>query len=171
MKKNKIKSFFKVLILIFIVISSLQYILPKYIIVNKTPSIREGVYLLLPYDEKIPLEIGDIVVFDIPKDVKKFIKERQYISDNTHTFIKKVGATEGMKIEVKNKKLFINGIKSGNISLTDSLKRPLPQIENFVVSKGCFFPVGTHIQSFDGRYYGEIEKKSIKNKAKLLIGF
>lgn len=168
---TRIRKVAKILISVIIIISALNYILPKYIIVNKTPSIREGVYLLLPYDEKNPLEIGDIVIFDIPEDIEKFIKERQYISDDTHTFIKKVGATEGMKIEIKDNRLFINGINEGEVSSTDSLKRNLPQIDSFIVSKGHFFPIGTHLQSFDGRYYGEIDMKTIKNKAKLLIGF
>ncbi len=178
-----------------------------------------GIYLLLPYDnEKDSLNVGDIVIFDMPKDIEKFVKEREYTSNDTNTFIKTVGAIEGMSIEVREEKLFIDGKIKGEVAPTDTLEREytsndtntfiktvgaiegmsievreeklfidgkikgevaptdtfnriLPQIENFVVSKGYFFPLGTHFHSFDGRYYGQIDKKTIRNKAKLLIGF
>lgn len=172
MKANKIEKTIRILTCTSIIIMILHIILPKYIVLNKTPSIREGIYLILPYNnEKDSLNIGDIVIFDMPKDIEKFVKEREYITNDTNTFIKTVGATEGMSIEVREEKLFIDGEIKGEVALTDTLNRELPQINNFIVSKGHFFPLGTHFHSFDGRYYGEIDKRTIRNKAKLLIGF
>lgn len=172
MQTSKIEKTVRILTCTSIIIIILHLILPKYIVFNKTPSIPIGIYLLLPYDnEKDSLNVGDIVIFDMPKDIEKFVKEREYTSNDTNTFIKTVGAIEGMSIEVREEKLFIDGKIKGEVAPTDTLNRVLPQIENFVVSKGYFFPLGTHLHSFDGRYYGQIDKKTIRNKAKLLIGF
>ena len=172
MQTSKIEKTIRILTCTSIIIIILHLILPKYIVFNKTPSIPIGIYLLLPYDnEKDSLNVGDIVIFDMPKDIEKFVKEREYTSNDTNTFIKTVGAIEGMSIEVREEKLFIDGEIKGEVALTDTLNRELPQINNFIVSKGHFFPLGTHFHSFDGRYYGEIDKRTIRNKAKLLIGF
>lgn len=172
MQTSKIEKTVRILTCTSIIIIILHLILPKYIVFNKTPSIPIGIYLLLPYDnEKDSLNVGDIVIFDMPKDIEKFVKEREYTSNDTNTFIKTVGAIEGMSIEVREEKLFIDGEIKGEVALTDTLNRELPQINNFIVSKGHFFPLGTHFHSFDGRYYGEIDKRTIRNKAKLLIGF
>ena len=172
MQTSKIEKTVRILTCTSIIIIILHLILPKYIVFNKTPSIQIGIYLLLPYDnEKDNLNVGDIVIFDMPKDIEKFVKEREYTSNDTNTFIKTVGAIEGMSIEVREEKLFIDGEIKGEVALTDTLNRELPQINNFIVSKGHFFPLGTHFHSFDGRYYGEIDKRTIRNKAKLLIGF
>lgn len=172
MQTSKIEKTVRILTCTSIIIIILHLILPKYIVFNKTPSIPIGIYLLLPYDnEKDSLNVGDIVIFDMPKDIEKFVKEREYTSNDTNTFIKTVGAIEGMSIEVREEKLFIDGKIKGEVAPTDTFNRILPQIENFVVSKGYFFPLGTHLHSFDGRYYGQIDKKTIRNKAKLLIGF
>ena len=172
MQTSKIEKTVRILTCTSIIIIILHLILPKYIVFNKTPSIPIGIYLLLPYDnEKDSLNVGDIVIFDMPKDIEKFVKEREYTSNDTNTFIKTVGAIEGMSIEVREEKLFIDGEIKVEVALTDTLNRELPQINNFIVSKGHFFPLGTHFHSFDGRYYGEIDKRTIRNKAKLLIGF
>lgn len=172
MKKNKVEKTIRILTCTSIIIIILHLILPKYIVFNKTPSIPIGIYLLLPYDsDKDILNVGDVVIFDMPKEIEKLVKEREYTTKDTNTFIKTVGAIEGMSIEVRDERLFIDGINRGEVASTDTFNRELPQIENFIVSKGHFFPLGTHFHSFDGRYYGEIDKKSIRNKAKLLIGF
>ena len=155
MQTSKIEKTVRILTCTSIIIIILHLILPKYIVFNKTPSIPIGIYLLLPYDnEKDSLNVGDIVIFDMPKDIEKFVKEREYTSNDTNTFIKTVGAIEGMSIEVREEKLFIDGEIKGEVALTDTLNRELPQINNFIVSKGHFFPLGTHFHSFDVRYYG-----------------
>lgn len=172
MQASKVEKTVRILTCTSIIIIILHIILPKYIVFNKTPSIPIGIYLLLPYDnEKDSLNVGDIVIFDMPKDIEQLVKEREYITRDTNTFIKTVGAIEGMSIEVRDERLFIDGINRGEVAPTDTLNRELPQIKNFIVSKDHFFPLGTHFHSFDGRYYGEIDKKTIRNKAKLLIEF
>ncbi len=110
MQTSKIEKTVRILTCTSIIIIILHLILPKYIVFNKTPSIPIGIYLLLPYDnEKDSLNVGDIVIFDMPKDIEKFVKEREYTSNDTNTFIKTVGAIEGMSIEVREEKLFIDG--------------------------------------------------------------
>lgn len=168
MINRKLKKFINIILIIFIIIGCSKFIFEKYFTINLSTSISAGIYLKLPLDE---IKRGDIVIFDMPEDIDKFVHERKYIVEKCHSFIKIVGGLEGDKIENKDNFLYINDKKIGKISLTDTIGRKLPQIEDFKVSKNKFFPIGTHINSFDGRYYGEVNKELIRNKAKLILKF
>lgn len=168
MTNKKIKKFINILFIIFVIIGCSKILFEKYFTINLSTSIPAGIYLKLPLDD---IKKGDIVIFDMPEDIDKFVHEREYIVKKCHSFIKIVGGIEGDRIEKKDNFLYINNEKIGKISLTDTIGRRLPQIENFKVSKNKFFPIGSHINSFDGRYYGEVEKNLIRNKAKLILEF
>lgn len=168
MNNQKFQKFLKVSIKIFIGLIIFYNILEDFIAINLTPSIPAGVYFTYPARN---IKIGDIVIFEIPEDIKEIIYEREYIFRNCHEFIKQVGALEGAKIENREGKLYIDGKEIGKIFPSDKAGRKFPQIENFEVSKNHFFPIGNHENSFDGRYYGEINKNKIRKKAKLLYKF
>lgn len=168
MINKKIKKFINVILIIFMIILCGKIFFEKYFTINLSSSIPAGIYLKLPLNE---IKKGDVVIFDMPEDIDKLVHERGYIIEKCHSFIKIVGGLEGDEIENKDNFLYINNKKVGKISLTDTSGRRLPQIEKFKVSKNKFFPIGTHIDSFDGRYYGEINKELIKNKAKLILKF
>ena len=162
------KKFLKIISIVALVIICGKLCLEKYLTINISSSISPGIYLRLPLDK---LNRGDIVIYDMPKDIDKFVHEREYIINKCHSFIKVVGGLEGDLIENKKNILYINNNKVGEISLTDTIGRELPQIKDFVVSKDYFFPIGNHKNSFDGRYYGQVHQKYIKNKAKLILKF
>ncbi len=164
------KKAFKILIKIFLSIMIIHLFLNNFIVYNKTDSLKKGIYFVLPTNKE-NIKVGDIVLFDMPENLDKFVHERKYIDDSCHTFLKKVGALTGAKIENKNNILFINDEAVGKIFLKDVLEKDLPQITNLIVSENCFFPIGTHIKSFDGRYYGEINKDLIRKKAFFLFPF
>ena len=168
MSNVKIKKFFRILLITVIIMSSFKVIFEKYFTINLSDSIPAGLYMRLPLDD---IKKGDIVIFDMPENIDKYVHEREYIVTNCHSFIKIVGGLEGDKVENRENILYINDKEIGKISFTDTIGRDLPQIDDFKISKNHFFPLGTHKNSFDGRYYGEIDKKFIKNKAKLILKF
>lgn len=167
MNKNKI---LKIFIKIFLSILLCHIIINNFFVVNLTPSIKTGIYFVLPVN-KDELKIGDIVLFSMPDEIDKFVHEREYITNNCHTFLKEIGALEKDRIKIENEKLYINDKFIGKIEKKDTLGRELPQITSFTVPKDYFFPIGTHQKSFDGRYYGKIDIKLIEKKAFLIVDF
>lgn len=167
MNKNKI---LKIFIKIFLSILLCHIIVNNFFVVNLTPSIKTGIYFVLPVNKE-ELKIGDIVLFSMPDEIDKFVHEREYITNNCHTFLKEIGALEKDRIKIENEKLYINDKFIGKIEKKDTLGRELPQITSFTVPKDYFFPIGTHRKSFDGRYYGKIDIKLIEKKAFLIVDF
>lgn len=158
MKINKKRLFIGILFL-FILFGG-----KKFILFNVTPSLPRGIYLLLPARD---IKRGDTVVFDVPLK----LKECEYIPRYTKLLLKNVGALSNDKVQIKNNSLYINDINYGKIYMKDGQGVILPQLkENELQPKeNEFLPLAPHQNSFDGRYYGVISLKKIKNKAKLLI--
>lgn len=165
---EKIVKFIKILIISFITILMIHLFINNFIIFNKTESLKKGIYFAISCDEK-DIHIGDIVFFQMPENLDKLVHQRNYINEECHYFLKKVGGLEGDIVENKKNKFYINSQNIGEIFKEDSLGNQLPQIKSFTISKGNFLPIGTHKNSFDGRYFGEIPLKLIKKKAFLLL--
>ena len=81
----------KKIILIFIIfIGCLLSQRNKYII-NPSKSLTRGIYKIFPVET---INKGDIVVFNIPNNIKKMAKEREYILKDAQTLMKIVAATD-----------------------------------------------------------------------------
>jgi len=124
----------------------------------------------IPFTDKRVLvfkkpERGDIIVFKYPENPKK-------------DFIKRVIATEGDKIESRNKVICVNGDKINEpyIQHTDNAVFPheMGSRDNFgpvVVPENKFFVMGDNRdQSHDSRFWGFVDLHDIKGKA-LIIYF
>lgn len=134
----------------------------KYII-NPSKSLTRGIYKTFPVET---INKGDIVVFNIPKDIKKMAKEREYILKDAQTLMKIVAATQDDKVTIEKNELFINGVSWGKIAYKDShLRRlePKNDDEYLLLSKVR--------NSFDGRYIGVVKRKDIIYRAELFIEF
>jgi len=104
------------------------------------------------------LQRNDIVVFTSPVDP-------------SIDLIKRVVAVAGDTVEVRNKKLFINGeaVPDTHATFTDPNVRNVAPRDNFgpvTVPPGKFFVMGDNRdQSYDSRYWGFADEAEVKGQA------
>ena len=176
-RKSKVKEYVEsIIIAILIALFIRTFIICAYKIPSRSmvPTLLVGDHLLVNkfmYGIKIPLlrktiipvsnpQRGDIVVFIFPDDRSK-------------DFIKRVIGVSGDKIEIKNKKIFINdkeykdsyGIYSDNIIYPSSMQTR----DNFgpvtVPEKSLFVMGDNRDESLDSRFWGFVPLKDVEGKA------
>ncbi|MCK6554048.1 signal peptidase I [Candidatus Binatia bacterium] len=104
------------------------------------------------------LDRGDIVVFVSPVDRRTDL-------------IKRVVAVGGDTVEIRNKRLYINGeaVDDSHATFTDQSTRSSTPRDNFgpvTVPEGKFFVLGDNRdQSYDSRYWGFANERDVKGKA------
>lgn len=164
MKKRVKIWYFLILFLLFVFILKIN--IKQNVILNITPSIRLGIYLLDDYDHKKNLQKGTVVLFQAPKLATK---NRIYYNP----LLKKIVATSEDKIEIKNSKLFINGKYKGNIKEMDSYGNKIDILPEgmYTISPEEYFVLGEHEDSYDSRYYGALTKEEILQVGNLFIPF
>lgn len=116
--------------------------------------------VIIPIKEPKP---NDIVVFKFPKNPKL-------------DYIKRVIAVAGDTVEVRNKRIFINGQPFDDQYgvFTDSTIKPanLGPRDNFgpdIVPEGKIFTMGDNRDnSFDGRFWGFVDLKAVRGKALII---
>lgn len=135
---------------------------------NLTASIPTGIYKIYKVEE---LKRGDVVVFKIPKNEEKFMRERGYITPKIKALIKKIGAVSGDTVNITDNLLYINNEFVKEIPKKDSLDRPMKiaNIKNYKLKEDEFFIIGDSIKSYDSSYLGIIKKNEITHKAKLIF--
>lgn len=132
---------------------SLLFIL-KFFSPNVQPSLSIGIYF--KYKAK-DYKKGDIIVFQLDEKYNQF-----YNSENTLLPMKRIIADHTDNISFKNNHIFVNNEDYGEV-FELGLKRPNGKIE-----KNCFYLLSKTKYSFDSRYYGQICKRDIKYKTKLV---
>lgn len=108
-------------------------------------------------------ERGDIIVFNFPKDPKK-------------DFIKRVIAVEGDTVEIRDKKVYINGKPAEDphafFAEETILPRVMDQRDNYgpvTVPKDSLFVMGDNRdRSYDSRYWGFVDIKDVEGKALII---
>ncbi len=176
-KKNVIREYAEAIIIaILIALFIRTFVVQAFKIPSGSmkPTLLVGDHLLVSkfiYGVKIPFlrktlvpvnnpERGDIVVFIYPVDRSK-------------DFIKRVVGVAGDRIEIKNKRIYINGTPSndGHGVHTDSLIFPaaLQPRDNFgpvTVPSGHIFVMGDNRdESYDSRFWGFVDLRDVLGKA------
>lgn len=123
------------------------------------------------YGVKIPLLRRTIIPVKDPQrgDIVVFI----YPNDRSKDFIKRVIGVGGDKIEIRNKKIFLNdqaykdsyGIYSDNMIFPASMQ-PRDNFGPVTVPKGSIFVMGDNRdESLDSRFWGFVDLKDVEGKA------
>ncbi|MCK4816638.1 signal peptidase I [bacterium] len=134
------------------------------------------------YGTKVPFTNKKILVFRKPKrgDIIVF----KYPVDPKRNFIKRCIGLPGDTIEIRNKKVYINGevLKEGYVVFKDQelypnvdyLPKEYSQRDNFgpvvVPDNACFMMGDNRDSSYDSRFWGFLPDKNIKGKA-LIVYF
>jgi signal peptidase I len=135
------------------------------------PTIQIGDHLFvnkLAYAVKLPL-IGQIAKIGDPQrnDIVVFVSPADHHTD----LIKRLVAVSGDTIEIRNKKLFVNGqqVDDAHASFVDPTVNPNPPRDNYgpiTVPDGKVFAMGDNRdRSYDSRYWGFADVTDIKGKA------
>lgn len=138
------------------------------------PTLLIGDHILvnkMSYGVKIPFIRKTIIPVGNPKrgDIVVFI----YPEDRSKDFIKRVIAVEGDTVEIRNKKIFLNGQpyadKYGVYVDDFIIPGAIQPRDNFgpvTVPKGTIFTMGDNRdQSYDSRFWGFVDLKDVMGKA------
>lgn len=110
-------------------------------------------------------ERGDLVLAAVPEQVRFLVAERHYLPPNV-PLLKRIFAAEGERICRTGEKVFVNGEVVASALAADVSGRSMP------VWSGCrvlnpdeVLLLQDHPRSFDGRYFGAINRRLIMGKA------
>jgi conjugative transfer signal peptidase TraF len=139
----------------------------RSLVINLTASVPLGLYV----HSTAPPQPGDLVLIRLPDHLRHLAARRRYLPFD-RLLIKRVAAGPG-DIPCRFGSLVWAGRYSRVWALrTDGLRRPLPYWS------GCrrlrtseLFVLGTHSSSFDSRYFGPINGRSVLTVVQPLLTF
>jgi signal peptidase I len=145
------------------------------------PTLLIGDHLLvnrMSYVMKVPFT--DIVILNIGKPKRGDVVVFRYPVDTSKDFIKRVIATEGETVEIRDKKnIFVNGQRisdpwahyADGDNIQPAFLSPRDYLPAVVVPKDSYFVMGDNRdRSLDGRFWGFVKKDLFVGKA-LIIYF
>jgi signal peptidase I len=175
--KSKVKEYVEsIIIAILIALFIRTFIICAYKIPSRSmvPTLLVGDHILVNkfiYGVKIPLLRKTIIPVSEPKrgEIAVFI----FPNDRSKDFIKRVIGVAGDKVEIKNKKIFINDqeMKDPYGKFSDSLILPksMQPRDNFgpviVPEKSIFVMGDNRDESLDSRFWGFVNLKDVEGKA------
>jgi len=178
--KSKVQEYVEAIIIaILIALFIRTFIVAAYKIPSRSmePALLVGDHLLVNkfiYGIKIPVIRKILVPVTEPKrgDIIVFI----YPHDRSKDFIKRVIGTGGDKIEIKNKKIFVNnqefedtyGIYSDSVVYPASLQ-PRDNFGPVIVPQNTVFVMGDNRdESADSRFWGFVDLRDVVGKALII---
>lgn len=138
--------------------------LPTKVVYNASASAPIGFYWI---DQKL-ISRGDHVLVRLPKRVRNLVNFRQYLPPNV-PLVKRVVGIEGDKICRRGQDILINKITVAVARIEDELGRKLPEWSGCsILGADSFFLLQDHPKSFDGRYFGPIDRALVVGRARKL---
>lgn len=175
--KSKIQEYIEAIIIaVLIAVFIRTFIIQAYKIPSRSmvPTLLVGDHLLVNkfiYGVKIPYFRKTIIPFTDPKrgDIVVFI----YPNDRSKDFIKRVIGVEGDTIEIKNKKIFLNGKEYtdqfgiySDSTIYPGTVQPRDNFGPVTVPPNSLFVMGDNRdESADSRYWGFVDLKDVEGKA------
>ena len=179
-EKSKIQEYIEAIIIaVLIAVFVRTFVVQAYKIPSRSmvPTLLVGDHLLVNkfiYGVKIPFLRNTLLPITDPKrgDIVVFI----YPNDRSKDFIKRVIGVAGDKIEIRNKKIFINGkeysdsygIYSDSVIYPASLQ-PRDNFGPVTVPPESLFVMGDNRdESADSRYWGFVDLQDVEGKALII---
>jgi len=176
-KKSKAKEYIEsIIIAILIALFIRTFIVCAYKIPSGSmkPTLQIGDHILVNkfvYGVKIPLLRRTVIPFRDPKrgEIVVFI----FPEDRSKDFIKRVIGISGDKIEIRNKKIFVNdkeiedthGVFSDSLIIPKSMQ-PRDNFGPVIVPEKSIFVMGDNRdESLDSRFWGFVKLKDVEGKA------
>jgi len=166
-------------IAVVIALSVKSFVFAAYTIPSSSmePTLLVGDYLLanrLSYVMKVPYT--DIAIFSLGEPNRGDIIIFRYPKDRRKNFVKRVIAKAGDIVEIRDKRLFVNGqrVEDGNSQFLDPrvFSHSTSNRDNFgpvTVPKESFFVMGDNRDnSSDSRFWGFLKKRDLLGKAKVI---
>jgi len=139
----------------------IMYICSCYFIIQISSSFPRGIYLKKNVSEII--STGQVVLFEIPAEIKNLMINRKWIPENVRYYLMKpVAATAGDHVSVQSGGVFVNHMYKGPVKKVDQQGLKLPQYHFYgELKQNTFFLLASAHNSFDSRYFGPIHQRSI----------
>ena len=140
----------------FVAISATQ-IVPKRFVWNASPSVPTGLYWITNGTPKR----GDIVLVELSEPYRTVADQRGYLPKNLPA-LKRVRALSGDEVCRIGRKIWINGATVSVAQLHDFHGLKLPEWSGcHTLKPGEIFLLTDHPKSFDGRYFGPVDRSAI----------
>ena len=135
------------------------------VLINWTPSVPYRVVYVDYFDRS--LGRGDLVVYTFEGQAA----ERDYPGLRHQPFFKRIAGLPGDAVTVKDREVFVNGVRVGRAKTQTFDRRPLEPIDSTVIPPGFLYVQGTSPDSFDSRYRssGLVRQQDVKAKVRPLI--
>jgi len=176
-RKSKLQEYIEAIVIALIVAFFIRtFVIQAYKIPSGSmkPTLLVGDHILVNkfiYGIKVPHFRNTLISIKEPKkgDIVVFI----YPEDRTKDFIKRVIATSGDTVEIRNKKIYLNGrlYEESHGVYTDQFVIPgsIQPRDNFgpvTVPPSSIFVMGDNRdQSYDSRFWGFVDLKDVLGKA------
>lgn len=135
--------------------------LPKKLIYNASASAPIGFYWI----DQRPILRGDYVYVRVPERVRKLVIERGYLPPDV-PLVKRVVGLRGDRICRQFGTISVNGSIVAMAKKRDGQGREMPDWHGcHVITEHTVFLLQDHPQSFDGRYFGPVDRRLIIGRA------
>jgi conjugative transfer signal peptidase TraF len=136
---------------------SATHFVPKRLVWNASPSVPTGLYRI----ENGTPKRGDIVLVELPEPYKTIADQRGYLPKNLPA-LKRVRALSGDQVCRFGRKVSINGATVSVAQLHDIRGLKLPEWSGCRTLKSYeVFLLTDHPKSYDGRYFGPVDRSAI----------
>jgi signal peptidase I len=178
--KSKLQEYIEAIILAIVIAFFIRtFVIQAYKIPSGSmkPTLQIGDHILVSkfnYGIKIPLIRSTLIPFGKPKrgDIVVFI----YPEDRSKDFIKRLIGLPGDIIEIRDKKIFLNGspykdghgVYSDNMIIPGSVQ-PRDNIGPITVPENSLFVLGDNRdESYDSRFWGVVNQRDVLGKALII---
>ena len=135
--------------------------LPTKVIYNASASAPKGFYWI----DQGAISRGDFVYAKVPKRVRDLITQRGYLPPNV-PLLKRVVGLKGDQICRAGDQISMNGIMVARAQRYDGKGRKMPGWHGcHIITDRTVFLLQDHSRSFDGRYFGPVDRRLIIGRA------